>query len=63
MKLVKYVKSAYGELIHKVSWMPYAEWQQTTITVTVAAVVFALLIFLIDRVVKFGIDGYFTLFS
>ncbi len=63
MKVVKYVRSAYGELVRKVTWMPYAEWQQTTATVTLAAVVFALLVFLIDRVIKFGIDRYFTLFS
>lgn len=62
MKLIRYFKSAYGELIHKVTWMSYAELQKNTITVTAASIAFALLIFLIDRAVKFGVDSYFRMF-
>ena len=62
MKLIQYIKDSYYELINKVSWLKMSELQKTTVTVTVASLVFALLVFTIDRGVKFAIDSYFNVF-
>ena len=48
MKLVRYVKESYNELVHKVSWTPVKELQSLAITVMVASIIFALVILVMD---------------
>jgi preprotein translocase subunit SecE len=52
-KVVKYVKESYDELIHKVSWPTWAELQNSAVVVSVASLVIALIVFVMDFV--FGI--------
>ena len=49
------VKSSYDELVHKVSWPTFKELQNSAVVVAVAAVILALIIFLMDYV--FGVQG------
>jgi len=46
--LVKYVKEAYNELLHKVSWPTFKELQSSTILVMVASLVFAVVVLAMD---------------
>lgn len=48
MKLANYFRETYNELIHKVSWPTWKELQSSAIIVMVAALVFALIVFLMD---------------
>jgi preprotein translocase subunit SecE len=47
-KIVTFVKEAYQELVHKVTWPKYSELQNSSILVLVASLIFALLIGVID---------------
>lgn len=54
-KFGEYVKTSYDELVHKVSWPTFKELQNSAVVVAVAAVILALIIFLMDYV--FGVQG------
>ena len=53
-KLVRYVKESYDELMHKVSWPTWAELQNSAVVVSVASLVIALVVFLMDA--SFGVQ-------
>jgi preprotein translocase subunit SecE len=48
MRLVKYVKASYEELVHKVSWTPMKELQSLAVTVMVASLLIAVAILAMD---------------
>lgn len=54
-KIGDYVKSSYDELVHKVSWPTFKELQNSAVVVAVAALILAVVIFLMDYV--FGVQG------
>ena len=62
MELTQYIRDSYYELMNKISWLKMSDLQKTTITVTLASLVFALLVFGIDNGVKSLIDSYFKIF-
>ena len=54
-KIGDYVKSSYDELVHKVSWPTFKELQNSAVVVAVAALILAVVIFLMDYI--FGVQG------
>ena len=64
-RVTNYIKSSYEELINKVSWPSMQELQSSAIVVAVAALIFAIIVFLMDFVFGAqnlgwkGILGYF----
>ncbi len=54
-KIGNYVKSSYDELVHKVSWPTFKELQNSAVVVAVAALILAVIIFLMDYV--FGVQA------
>jgi preprotein translocase subunit SecE len=54
-KVVTYVEESYNELMTKVSWPTWDELQNSTIIVSVASAVIAIMIFIMDFVM--GING------
>ena len=64
-KLGNYVKESYDELVHKVSWPSFKELQSSAVVVAVAALILALIVFLMDFVFGAqnmgwrGLLGYF----
>jgi preprotein translocase subunit SecE len=48
MKLQAYIKEAYSELVHKVSWPSWSELQSSAIVVMVASLIIALIVFGMD---------------
>jgi preprotein translocase subunit SecE len=47
-KILNYIQDSYKELVHKVSWPSWSELQSSAIVVMIAAVVIALLVFVMD---------------
>ena len=64
-RVSNYIKSSYDELVHKVSWPTMQELQSSAIVVAVAALIFAIIVFIMDFVFGAqnmewkGILGYF----
>ena len=64
-KIGNYVKTSYDELVHKTSWPTFQELQSSSVVVAVAALILALVVFLMDFVFGAqdmgwkGILGYF----
>ena len=54
-KFGNYVKESYDELVHKVSWPTFKELQSSAVVVAVAALILALIVFLMDII--FGVYG------
>jgi preprotein translocase subunit SecE len=54
-KIVNYVEESYQELVTKVSWPSWAELQNSTMIVSVASAMIAIMIFVMDFVL--GING------
>jgi len=53
--IITYSKESYNELLNKVTWPTWADLQNSTWIVSVASVIIALMIFVMDFV--FGING------
>jgi preprotein translocase subunit SecE len=47
-RLISYIKGAYNELVHKVTWPTFKELQSSTIIVMVASVIIAVVILCMD---------------
>ena len=47
-KIQNYVKESYDELIHKVSWPTWSELQNSAIVVSIASLIIALIVYLMD---------------
>jgi preprotein translocase subunit SecE len=43
-----YARESYDELIHKVSWPTWSELQNSAIVVSIASLIIALIVFLMD---------------
>jgi preprotein translocase subunit SecE len=43
-----YVKESYDELVHKVSWPTWSELQNSAIVVSIASLIIALVVYLMD---------------
>lgn len=54
-KFGAYVKESYDELVHKVSWPSFKELQSSAVVVAVAALILAIIIFLMDWIC--GVQG------
>ena len=48
MKIKLYLEEAYNELVHKVSWPTWSELQNSAIVVSIASLIIALIVFLMD---------------
>ena len=62
MNLVNYIKDSFEELRNKVSWIPWEEAQKSTVVVAIFTILFALAVFLVDKVFQTGLGEYFKLF-
>ncbi|MCD4696286.1 MAG: preprotein translocase subunit SecE [Bacteroidales bacterium] len=47
-KIQNYAKESYDELIHKVSWPTWNELQNSAIVVSIASLIIALVVYLMD---------------
>ncbi len=61
-KVVIYIKESYDELMHKVSWPSWSELQGSAIVVSIASLIIALVVFLIDEVFQNVLLQFYKLF-
>ncbi len=63
MGLVNYIKESFEELKNNVTWMPRDQAQKNTVLVAVFTIIFALAVFLVDKVFQTGLEKYFNIFN
>ena len=61
-KVINYVKESYDELMHKVSWPTWAELQGSSIVVSGATLIIAIIVFAMDEVFKTVLQQFYKLF-
>ena len=61
-KITAYFKESYDELMHKVSWPSWSELQGSAIVVSVASLIIALVVFMIDEVFRNVLFQFYKLF-
>ena len=61
-KITAYFKESYDELMHKVSWPTWSELQGSAIVVSIASLIIALVVFLIDEVFRNTLFQFYKLF-
>ena len=61
-KIVEYVKESYDELMHKVSWPTWSELQNSAVVVSVASLIIALVVFIMDKSFSVILEQFYTLF-
>ena len=59
MRIGTYIKDAFDELFHKVTWPSWEELQNSAVVVAIASLIIALIIFFMDFI--FGINVGSTL--
>ena len=58
-KIKTYFKESYDELMHKVSWPTWSELQNSAIVVSIASLIIALVVFLMDISFRNILDQFF----
>jgi|TARA_B110000444_G_C18787723_1_gene570806 preprotein translocase subunit SecE len=59
----KYIKESYVEFVQRATWPSWASLQRSTIVVIVGSLVFALAIFVMDKLITQVLDFIYTLFA
>ena len=49
MKVINYIKDSFEELQTKMTWLPWAEAQKSTVVVAIFTIIFALAVFFVDK--------------
>jgi preprotein translocase subunit SecE len=58
-KVVNYFQGIYDELVHKVTWPSMKDLQNSVIVVSIASLIIALIVFMIDIVFNAGVHALF----
>jgi len=61
-KVAAYFRESYDELMHKVSWPSWSELQSSAIVVSVASLIIALVVFMMDLVFRSMLVQFYKLF-
>jgi len=61
-KLQAYIEDSYDELIHKVSWPSWNELQSSAIVVSIASLIIAFVVYLMDISFQTLLEQFYTLF-
>jgi preprotein translocase subunit SecE len=61
-KIINYAKESYDELLQKVSWPTWSELQSSAIVVSIASLIIAFVVFLMDISFSRLLDGIYTWF-
>jgi len=61
-KVVTYFKESYDELMHKVSWPTWSELQGSAIVVSIASLIIAFVVFLMDEAFRNTLLQFYKLF-
>jgi preprotein translocase subunit SecE len=61
-KITEYIKSSYDELVHKVTWPTWSELQNSAIVVSIASLIIALVVYLMDVTFEKALEIFYSLF-
>ncbi|HRY33010.1 MAG TPA: preprotein translocase subunit SecE [Bacteroidales bacterium] len=61
-KVKVYVKESYDELMHKVSWPTWSELQSSAIVVSIASLIIAIIVYLMDLSFSSLLTEFYNLF-
>jgi len=61
-KVAAYFRESYDELMHKVSWPSWSELQGSAIVVSIASLIIALVVFLMDETFRNVLIQFYKLF-
>ena len=61
-KVAAYFRESYDELMHKVSWPSWAELQGSAIVVSIASLIIAMVVFLMDETFRNILLQFYKLF-
>ena len=60
MRIVAYIKDAFDELLHKVTWPTWEELQNSAVVVAIASLIIALIILVMDQVFSNLMKGFYA---
>jgi len=61
-KIIEYAKESYDELLHKVSWPSWTDLQSSAIVVSIASLIIALVVYLMDISFSSLLKGFYSWF-
>ena len=61
-KIRAYLSETYDELIHKVSWPTWSELQNSAVVVSIASLIIALVVYLMDMSFSSVLKQFYRLF-
>ncbi|MBO6057648.1 MAG: preprotein translocase subunit SecE [Bacteroidales bacterium] len=61
-KFINYVKECYTELVQKVSWPTWKELQSSAIVVSIASLIIALVVYLMDKSFETLLEAFYRIF-
>ncbi len=62
MKIVNYIKDTYDELMHKVTWPTWQELQNSAVVVSIASLIIAIVVYLMDISFSTILKHFYRLF-
>lgn len=62
IKIVNYAKESYTELLQKVSWPTWSELQSSAIVVSIASLIIASVVYLMDKSFQTVLENFYKLF-
>ena len=61
-KIQEYINESYDELVHKTSWPSWSELQNSAIVVSIASLIIALVVYLMDVSFQTLLKQFYLLF-
>lgn len=61
-KVTQFIKESYQEMVHRVTWPTFGELQSSAVLVLIASLIFALVVYLMDKASYFTLKAYFDSF-
>jgi len=58
--VTEYIKESYIELTQKVTWPTWRELQNSAVVVLIAAIIIAMIIFGMDKIIFFILNKFYT---
>ena len=61
-RFINYIKECYTELVEKTSWPTWKELQSSAIVVSIASLIIALVVYLMDKSFETILENFYRIF-
>ena len=61
-KFISYIKECYNELVEKTNWPTWKELQSSAIVVSIASLIIALVVYLMDKSFETLLETFYRVF-